>query len=153
LFESLRRFAEAHGQQGLGKVGERRANTTMPKKTIRDLPKDLTGKKVLVRLDLNVAIDDATGEIRNDRRIRASLPTLQDLLGRGAAVIAMSHLGRPKPGGDPKKNAPYTMDRVAKRLGEHLKRPVLKANDVVGDDARRQVNALTAGETLLLENV
>jgi phosphoglycerate kinase len=125
----------------------------MAKKTIRDLPKDLTGKKVLVRLDLNVAIDEATGEIRNDRRIRASLPTLQDLLGRGAAVIAMSHLGRPKPGADAKKNAPFTMDRVAKRVGEQLGRTVMKANDVVGDDAKRQSAALNAGEILLLENV
>src|SRR5204862_3222081 len=122
------------------------ANLTMPKKPIRDLPKDLNGKKVLVRLDLNVPVDDASGEIKNDRRIRASAPTLQDLLGRGAAVIAMSHLGRPKPGGDAKRNAPYTMDRVAKNLSEQIGRPVLKANDVVGDDARRQANALGAGE-------
>src|SRR6266568_7120584 len=125
----------------------------MPKKTIRDLPKDLSGKKVLVRLDLNVPVDESSGEIKNDRRIRAAVPTLQDLLGRGAAVIAMSHLGRPKPGGDPKKNAPYAMDKVAERLKELLQRPVHKANDVVGDDARRQANALGASEILLLENL
>src|SRR5262245_25714689 len=125
----------------------------MPKKTIRELPKDLSGKKVLIRLDLNVGIDEATGEIRNDRRIRASLPTLQNLLGRGAAVIAMSHLGRPKAGSDAKKNAPFTMDRVAQRLSEYLSRPVQKANDVVGADAHAKAGALKVGETLLLENV
>ncbi|MFL5341842.1 MAG: phosphoglycerate kinase [Gemmataceae bacterium] len=125
----------------------------MPKKTINDLPRDLTGKKVLARFDLNVGIDEDTGEIRNDRRIRAALPTLQNLLSRGAAVIAMSHLGRPKPAGDPKKNAPYRMDHVAKKIGEYLKRPVEKANDVAGPDARAKAAALKPGQVLVLENV
>jgi phosphoglycerate kinase len=123
------------------------------KKTIRDLPADLRGHRVLVRFDLNVGIDEITGEIRNDRRIRASLPTLIDLLNRGAAVIAMSHLGRPKPGADPVKNAPFTMDRVARRLGEYLGKSVVKANDVVGEDARGKAAKLAAGQCLLLENV
>lgn len=125
----------------------------MTKKTIRDLPADLTGKKVLARFDLNVGIDEATGVIRNDRRIRAALPTIQDLLRRGAAIVAMSHLGRPKPGAAPEKNAPFTMDRVAQRLGEYLKRPVAKANDISGPDAQAKVAALKPGEMLLLENV
>lgn len=123
------------------------------KKTIRDLPADLRGKRVLARFDLNVGIDETTGEIRNDRRIRASLPTLTNLLERGAAVIAMSHLGRPKPGADPAKNAPFAMDRVAARLSEYLKAPVIKANDVVGEDARMKVAALRPSQCLLLENV
>src|SRR6516164_4597901 len=124
----------------------------MPKKTINDLPRDLSGKRILARFDLNVGIDDKSGEIRNDRRIRAALPTLQNLLGRGAAVIGMSHLGRPKPG-DAAKNAPFKMDHVAKRLGEYLQKPVLKANDVAGADAKSKAAALKPGEMLLLENV
>src|SRR5258708_35271860 len=103
----------------------------MVKKNILDLPADLTGKKVLARFDLNVGIDEATGEIRNDRRIRAALPTLQDLIRRGAAVIVMSHLGRPKPGAG-EKNKPFCMDHVAAKIGEDLKTPVAKANDVTG---------------------
>ena len=67
----------------------------MPKKTISDLP-DLTGKRILVRVDFNVPLDKKTGDITNDRRIRAALPTVKALLDKGAAVIAMSHLGRPK---------------------------------------------------------
>ncbi len=125
----------------------------MAKKTIRDLPTDLTGKKLLVRFDLNVGIDEKTGEIRNDRRIRAALPTLQDLLKRGAAVIALSHLGRPKPNNPPEKNAPFRMDRVAERIGQSIKKPVQKANDVVGPDAKAKAAALKPGDVLLLENV
>ncbi len=135
-----------------GRIAFRWDRGTM-KKTIRDLPPDLRGQRVLVRFDLNVGIDETTGEIRNDRRIRASLPTLTNLLDRGAAVIAMSHLGRPKPQADPAKNAPFAMDRVAQRLSEYLQRPVAKANDVVGEDARRKVASLHAGQCLLLENV
>ena len=125
----------------------------MAKKTIRDLPADLTGKKVLVRFDLNVAIDEKTGAIRNDRRIRAALPTLENLLKRGAAVIAMSHLGRPKPSNPPEKNAPFKMDQVALRLGEYVKQKVQKASDVVGADAKAKAALLKPGEVLLLENV
>ncbi len=74
---------------------------------------DLHGKRVLVRVDFNVPLDKA-GNITNDRRIRAALPTLKTLLDRGAALIVMSHLGRPT--GDPKADAPFKMDRVAARL-------------------------------------
>src|ERR1700722_19859228 len=118
----------------------------MPKRTLRDLPRDLTGKKVLVRCDLNVAIDESTGAIRNDRRIRASIETLNELLGRGASLIVMSHLGRPKPGADAARNAPFSMRNVAQRLGEYLKRPVQYATDVVGADAGRKTSALKPGE-------
>src|SRR5436309_1081343 len=125
----------------------------MAKKTILDLPADLSGKKVLARFDLNVGIDEATGEIRNDRRIRAALPTLQNLVKRGASVIAMSHLGRPKPGAAPDKNKPFQMGHVATRIGEYLKKPVAKANDVTGPDARAKAAALKPGDVLVLENV
>src|SRR5262249_58960552 len=94
----------------------------MPKKTVRDLG-DLKCKRVLVRVDFNVPLDKKKGDgtISNDRRIRAALPTIQYLLDKGAAVICMSHLGRP--GGDAAKDAALKMDRVAARLGELLATP------------------------------
>jgi phosphoglycerate kinase len=121
----------------------------MAKKTLADLP-DLKGKRVLVRVDFNVPLD-AAGNITNDRRIRAALTTIRTLLDRGAAVIVMSHLGRPK--GDPKKDAPFTMDRAAKRLGELLGRPVQKVNELVGPTATAAAQALKPGEVLVLENL
>ena len=92
-------------------------DSIMPKKTISDLP-DLTGKRVLVRVDFNVPLDKKTGDITNGRRIRAALPTVQALLDRGAAVVAMSHLGRPK--GDPVADANLKMDKVAARFGDSI---------------------------------
>jgi phosphoglycerate kinase len=121
----------------------------MAKKTLSDL-KDLAGKKVLVRVDFNVPLDPA-GNITNDRRIRGALPTLKAVLDAGAAAIVMSHLGRPK--GDPKKDAPFKMDHVAKRLQELLGRPVHKVDEVVGAQARAAAAALKPGEVLLLENL
>ncbi len=121
----------------------------MAKKTLADLP-DLKGRRVLVRVDFNVPLD-ATGNITNDRRIRAALPTLKALLDRGAAVVVMSHLGRPK--GDPKKDAPFRMNNAAQRLGELLGRPVQKADEVVGPKATEAVKALKPGEVLALENL
>jgi phosphoglycerate kinase len=121
----------------------------MAKKTLRDLS-DLRGKKVLVRVDFNVPLDSA-GNITNDRRIRGALPTLRHLLDAGAAVVVMSHLGRPK--GDPKKDAPFRMDRAAVRLGELLGKPVRKVDEVVGPSATAAVQALKPGEALVLENL
>src|SRR6266446_5501083 len=100
----------------------------MPKKSLADLS-GLLGKRVLVRVDFNVPLDGA-GNITNDRRIRAALPTIRQILDAGASAIVMSHLGRPK--GDAKKDAPFRMDRVAQRLGELLDRPVHKVDEVVG---------------------
>ena len=123
----------------------------MPKKTIRDLT-DLQGKKVLIRVDFNVPLDKSTGDITNDRRIRAALPTVQYLLDQGAAIIAMSHLGRPK--GEPTADKNLKMDKIAARFGELLGRPVKKAGDeVIGPESRAAALALKAGEVLLLENL
>ena len=120
------------------------------KKTLDDLPKDLHGKRVLVRVDFNVPQDKA-GHITNDRRIRAALPTLKTLLDRGAALVILTHLGRPT--GDPKADAPFRLDRVAVRLGELLGRPVRKVDEVVGPTATAAAQALKPGDVLVLENV
>jgi phosphoglycerate kinase len=122
----------------------------MPKKTLADLPQDLHGKRVLARVDFNVP-QDATGQVSNDRRIRAALPTIKNLLDRGAAIILMSHLGRPK--GDPKKDAAFRMNPVAERLQQLLGRPVRKVDEVVGPQVEEAARALKPGEVLLLENL
>ncbi len=123
----------------------------MAKKTIADLG-DLTGKKVLIRVDFNVPLDKVSGEIKNDRRIRGAIPTLKALLKAGASVIAMSHLGRPS--GDPAKDKLLTMDKVVERLADLLERPVRKAgNAVVGPDVSATVAAMTPGDVVMLENV
>ncbi len=121
----------------------------MPKKTLKDLT-DLKNRRVLIRVDFNVPLD-AAGNITNDRRIRAAVPTIRHLLDAGASAIVMSHLGRPK--GDPKKDAPFRMDRVASRLGEQLGRPVRKVDEVVGASVTAAAMALRPGEVLLLENL
>lgn len=121
----------------------------MPKKTIRDLT-DLKGKKVLIRVDFNVPLDEQ-GNITNDRRIRGALPTIQYVLNAGASAIVMSHLGRPK--GDPKKDAPFRMNNVATRLSELLGKPVKKTDEVVGPTVTAAVNALQPGQVILLENL
>jgi len=107
----------------------------------------VTGKRVLVRSDLNVPLDG--DRVADDGRIRASLPLLQDLLGRGARVIVVAHLGRPKGAPD----AAYSMAPVAARLQELLGQPVALATDVVGDSAQQLAAALRDGEIGLLENV
>src|ERR1700757_1447405 len=121
----------------------------MPKKTLADLG-DVRGKRVLVRVDFNVPLD-ASGAITNDRRIRAALPTIRRVLDAGAAAIVMSHLGRPK--GDPKKDAVFRMDRVARRLGELLGKPVRKVEEVAAPAVTAAMQQLKPGEVLLLENL
>jgi phosphoglycerate kinase len=121
----------------------------MAKKTFDEL-RDLRGKKVLVRVDFNVPLD-SSGHITNDRRIRAASPTLRKILDAGAAAVVMSHLGRPK--GDPKKDAPFRMDRAAQRLGELLGKPVRKVDEVIGNSVTSSVQALKPGEVLVLENL
>ena len=117
------------------------------KKTIMDV--DVAGKKILLRCDFNVPQDKATGEITSDKRIVAALPTIRYLLERGAAVIACSHLGKPK--GEWK--AALTLAPVAKRLSELLGQEVIFARDIVGEDAKAKAAALKGGEILLLENL
>lgn len=116
------------------------------KKTVKDV--DVNGKKVLLRCDFNVPQDKTTGAITDDKRIVAALPTIQYLLDHGAAVIACSHLGKPKDGPDPK----LSLSPVAKRLSELLGKPVVMAADVVGPDAVSKAAGLKPGEILLLEN-
>ena len=117
------------------------------KKTVTDI--DVKGKKVLCRCDFNVPQDKQTGAITDDKRIRAALPTLQYLLDQGAAVIACSHLGKPK--GEVKPA--LSLAPVAKRLEELLGKPVLFASDVVGEDAKAKAAALQPGQIMLLENL
>ena len=109
----------------------------MPKQTIRDL--DLAGKKALVRVDFNVPQTKA-GDVSDDRRIRAALPTLQFALDHGASLILVSHLGRPT--GDPEADKPFRLDKVAARLQELIGRPVTKVNDTVGPEAKAACSAL-----------
>ena len=121
--------------------------TTLKKKSIVDLTEaDLRGKRVLVREDLNVPLED--GRITDDTRIRAAVPTLRDLAAKGARVIVVSHLGRPK-GVDEK----LRLDAVAVRLGELLGKPVAKAHDTIGPDAQAKIAQAAEGDVVLLENV
>jgi len=117
------------------------------KKTIRDI--DVAGKKVLLRCDFNVPLDKQTGEITDDKRIVASLPTIRYLLDQGAAVIACSHLGRPKG----EWNPALSLAPVARRLSDLLGVPVQMAKDVIGDDAKAMAASLGAGQIMLLENL
>lgn len=118
----------------------------MNKKTIRDI--DVGGKRVLVRVDFNVPLD-AEQHITDDTRIRAAVPTIQYLLDHGAAVILMSHLGRP----DGKVVDKMRLAPVAKRLGELLGRPVQMAMDCIGPEVEAQTKTLQPGQVLLLENL
>lgn len=114
------------------------------KKTIEDI--DVKGKKVLVRVDYNVPMND--GKVGDDTRIRAAQPTIDYLLQHGAAVILCSHLGRPKGGPDPK----YSLKPVADYLSNMMGKPVAFADDCVGPTAEAAAKALKPGEVLLLEN-
>ena len=141
------------------------------KKSVKDI--DVKGKRVLLRCDFNVPQDKATGEITDDKRIRAALPTIQYLLEQGAAVIACSHMGKPQPSFDKwvqkqteKGKDPESLKRedwekslkklslapVAVRLGELLGKEVIMAADTVGEDAKAKAADLKCGEIMLLEN-
>lgn len=117
------------------------------KKTVRDV--ELKGKRVICRCDFNVPMKD--GEITDDTRIRAALPTIQYMLQEGASVILMSHLGRPKGKPDPK----YTLAPVAVRLGSLLDRDVIfaKSDRVVDEGIKQIAKGLNSGDVMLLENV
>ena len=117
------------------------------KKTVKDI--DVAGKKVLLRCDFNVPQDKATGAITDDKRIVAALPTIRYLLEQKAAVIACSHLGKPK--GEWKESLSLTP--VAKRLSELLGQDVVFAKDIVGEDAKAKAASLQPGQIMLLENL
>ncbi len=117
------------------------------KKSVLDA--DVRGKKVLLRCDFNVPQNKETGAITSDKRIVAALPTIKYLLENGAAVIACSHLGKPKGEWKPK----LTLAPVAERLSELLGQKVIFANDIIGDDAKAKAAALKPGEIMLLENL
>ncbi|MBG1260249.1 phosphoglycerate kinase [Nostoc commune] len=120
----------------------------MSKKSLASLSSaDISGKRALVRVDFNVPVDDQ-GNITDDTRIRAALPTIRDLTQKGAKVILASHFGRPK-GVDEK----LRLTPVAKRLSELLGQEVVKTDDCIGDEVAAKVGALQNGQVLLLENV
>ena len=118
----------------------------MNKKTFKDIP--VSGKRVLVRVDYNVPLDE-NGNITDDTRITATLPTLSYLLKQNAKVILCSHLGRPKG----VYNAAFSLAPVAKRLSQILDMPVKLASDVVGESAKQLVSQMQDGEVVMLENV
>ncbi len=119
----------------------------MAKKTILDLQdEELKGKRVLVRVDFNVPIKN--GVITDDRRIREALPTIKYLIDKGAKVILVSHLGRPKGFQDDLR-----LDPVAKRLSELLGKPVKKLNDCIGGEVEKEISNMKEGDVVLLENI
>lgn len=119
--------------------------TSLNKKNVEDL--NVAGKKVLVRCDFNVPLSN--GEITNDNRITASLPTIKYLLKNGAKIILCSHMGRPKGEFKPE----FSLAPVAKRLSELLGKEVKMAKDVIGEDAKALTSSMEDGDIVLLENV
>ncbi len=119
----------------------------MSYRTIRDL--DLRGNRVLLRVDFNVPLDASGMTITSDARIRAALPTMRSLIDAGATLILASHLGRPQG----KPNPKMSLKPIAKRLGELLAKDVVMASDCIGGEVVRQVQSLTPGDVLLLENL
>jgi len=117
----------------------------MNKKSIRDI--DPKGKRVFVRVDFNVPLQD--GKITDDTRVRAALPTLKDLLARGAALVVASHLGRPK--GQVKRE--LSLKPVADRLSELLGRPVTILSDCIGPEVEAAARAMKPGDVIMLENL
>jgi len=119
----------------------------MAKMTVRDI--EVSGKRVLVRVDFNVPMNYKTGEITDDSRIRASLPTIHYLIERDARVILISHLGRP----DGKIMTEYRLTPIAQRLSQILGQQVGVATDCIGSEVEKSVETLKAGDILLLENL
>lgn len=109
---------------------------------------DVAGKRVLVRVDFNVPLKG--GEVTDDTRIRAALPTIEYLMGKGARVILMSHLGRPAGDGF---EADFSLRPAARRLSELLGKPVVFAEDTIGPDAQAKAASLADGQVLLIENL
>uniref|UniRef100_UPI003342419A phosphoglycerate kinase n=1 Tax=Synechococcus lacustris TaxID=2116544 RepID=UPI003342419A len=121
----------------------------MAKRSLTALTADeLRAKRVLVRVDFNVPLDEA-GAISDDTRIRAALPTINDLIAKGAKVILAAHFGRPKG----EVNEAMRLTPVAARLSELLAKPVVKTDSCIGADAEAKVAAMANGDVVLLENV
>ena len=118
----------------------------MNKKTIKDI--DLKGKKVFVRCDFNVPMDE-NKTITDNRRIVSAIPTIKYLLDNNCAIILASHLGRPKG----EINPEFSLEPVAKELSKLLQKQVIMAKDVIGEDAKSKAQNLRQGEVMLLENV
>jgi phosphoglycerate kinase len=118
----------------------------MNKKTVKDV--DLKGKRVIMRVDFNVPMKD--GAVADDKRIKASLPTIQYVLDQGASLVLMSHLGRPKGAGF---EAEFSLKPASEALANLLGKPVQMAPDCVGPEVEAMASALKPGEVLLLENV
>ncbi len=118
----------------------------MKKLSIDDI--EVKGKRVLVRVDFNVPVDD-NGNITDDRRIRAAVPTIKSLAERGAKVVLVSHFGRPKG----TVNEKYRLDAIGRRLSEVLGKDVVKVNDCIGDEPKKAIASLPEGGVVLLENV
>jgi phosphoglycerate kinase len=116
----------------------------MNKMTVKDI--DLKGKRVLMRVDFNVPMEG--GKVTDDKRIKASLPTIKYVLEQGASLVLMSHLGRPKGGFDPE----FSLKAAAQILAGHLGIPVQMAPDCVGPEVEKMAKALKPGEVLMLEN-
>ena len=116
---------------------------------INFLDYDFSNKRVLIRVDFNVPQDKSTFEITDDKRIRASLPTLKHILNKGGSLILMSHLGRPKNGPEDKFSLKHIIPHIEKLVGKE----VIFANDCIGSEAKQKSTALKPGEILLLENV
>ncbi|RPH95642.1 phosphoglycerate kinase [candidate division KSB1 bacterium] len=117
----------------------------MNKKTIDQV--DVKGKRVLVRVDFNVPLDE--GKVADDTRIRESLPTIKKIIAAGGKCILMSHLGRPKG----KRAMEFSLNPAAQRLSELINQPVLMAPDCVGDEVERVVNQLKSSQVVMLENL
>jgi phosphoglycerate kinase len=116
----------------------------MNKKTVKDI--DLKGKRVLMRVDFNVPMQ--AGKVTDDKRIKASLPTIQYVLAQGASLILMSHLGRPKGGPDPE----FSLKAASETLAGLLGKPVQMAPDCIGPEVEKMAKALKPGDVLMLEN-
>lgn len=120
----------------------------MKLRTINQLTKkDLSGKRALIRVDFNTPIKD--GKVADSTRIKAALPTIKYLLDNGAALVVMSHLGRPKG----EKNMDYSLKPVRDEFEKLLGKNVILASDVIGDEVKKEVSSLKSGDVLLLENV
>jgi len=117
------------------------------KQTVKDI--DIRGKRVLIRVDFNVPLDQASGAITDDTRIRESLQTIRYCLEQGASLVLVSHLGRP----DGQRVSALSLRPVATRLGELLKRPVVFLDDCVGPQVEARVKTLKPGEVALLDNL